>query len=223
MFWTPPEGVEPLTPVLEKPEVPDSPSIAPNGSDSNIEVHSYVGIVEPLTQVLEKPEVPDSPLPYLDTTTGRRTCTGENDDIEVDEVIPPSAVPFLALFACADGLDFLLITLGSLGAVVHGASLVVYLHLFGKIIHLLSLRSNADELFDHFSQIQQNQSFDEMPTACICDLLLTTEFLRNKGKIQGISKVEGKKDKQETPNSQPITYKFLLNLQEISQSNSQLF
>ncbi|KAI3514196.1 hypothetical protein L1887_12515 [Cichorium endivia] len=116
MFWTPPQGVEPLTPVLEKPEVPDSP------------------------------------LPYLDTTTSRRTFTGENDDIEEEEVIPPSAVPFLALFACADGLDFLLITLGSLGAVVHGASLVVYLHLFGKIIHLLSLRSNADELFDHFSQ-----------------------------------------------------------------------
>ncbi|KAI3749945.1 hypothetical protein L2E82_20566 [Cichorium intybus] len=56
--------------------------------------------VEPLTPVLEKPEFPESPLPYLDTTTGRRTCTGENDDIEVDEVIPPSAVPFLVLFAC---------------------------------------------------------------------------------------------------------------------------
>ncbi|KAI3690883.1 hypothetical protein L2E82_49095 [Cichorium intybus] len=28
-----------------------------------------------------------------------------------------------------------------------------------------------------------------MPTACICDLLLATEFLRSKGKIQGISKV----------------------------------
>ncbi|KAL7588934.1 hypothetical protein Lser_V15G38449 [Lactuca serriola] len=120
MFWTPPEGVEP----------------------------------QPLTPVLEKPEVPDSPLPYLDTTTSRRKFNGGNDHIEEEEeeVIPPSAVPFLALFACADGLDFLLILLGSLGAVVHGASLVVFLHLFGKIIHLLSLRNNADQLFDHFSQ-----------------------------------------------------------------------
>ncbi|KAI3749683.1 hypothetical protein L2E82_20299 [Cichorium intybus] len=49
-------------------------------------------------------------------------------------------------------IDFLLITLGWFCAVVHGASLVVYLHLFGKIIHLLSLRTNADDLFDHFSQ-----------------------------------------------------------------------
>lgn len=122
MFWTPPEGVEP----------------------------------QPLTPVLEKPEVPDSPLPYLDTTTSRRKFNGGNDHIEEEEeeeVIPPSAVPFLALFACADGLDFLLIMLGSLGAVVHGASLVVFLHLFGKIIHLLSLRNNADQLFDHFSQV----------------------------------------------------------------------
>ncbi|CAI9297900.1 unnamed protein product [Lactuca saligna] len=121
MFWTPPEGVDP----------------------------------QPLTPVLEKPEVPDSPLPYLDTTTSRRKFNGRKDDIEEEEeeeVIPPSAVPFLALFACADGLDFLLIMLGSLGAVVHGASLVVFLHLFGKIIHLLSLRNNADQLFDHFSQ-----------------------------------------------------------------------
>ncbi|KAI3507360.1 hypothetical protein L1887_22341 [Cichorium endivia] len=38
------------------------------------------------------PEVPDSPLPYLDRTTGCRNCTGENDDIEVDEVIPVTVV-----------------------------------------------------------------------------------------------------------------------------------
>ncbi|KAL4570994.1 hypothetical protein LXL04_017744 [Taraxacum kok-saghyz] len=109
------------------------------------------GAAEPLTPVLEKPEVPDSPLPYLDTTTSRRNFVGGNDDNKEEEVIPPSAVPFLALFSCADGLDFLLIMLGSVGAVVHGASLVVYLHLFGKIIHLLSLRSNPDEVFDLFS------------------------------------------------------------------------
>ncbi|KAI3509050.1 hypothetical protein L1887_24074 [Cichorium endivia] len=64
MFWTPPQGVEPLTPVLEKTEVPEPP------------------------------------LPYLETTTSHRTCTAENDDIEVDEVIPPSVVPFLVFFAC---------------------------------------------------------------------------------------------------------------------------
>ncbi|KAI3788975.1 hypothetical protein L2E82_01758 [Cichorium intybus] len=70
-----------------------------NCSSSPSVTQSQLG-VEPLTPVLEKPEFPESPLPYLDTTTGRRTCTGENDDIEVDEVIPPSAVPFLVLFAC---------------------------------------------------------------------------------------------------------------------------
>ncbi|XP_024965312.1 ABC transporter B family member 20-like [Cynara cardunculus var. scolymus] len=109
--------------------------------------------VGPLTPVSENSEVPDSPLPYLDTTTSRRNFPEKNDDIEEeDEVIPPSAVPFTALFACADGFDWILIAVGSLAAVVHGASLAVYLHLFGKIIHLLSFHSNADELFNHFSQ-----------------------------------------------------------------------
>ncbi|KAI3772402.1 hypothetical protein L6452_03587 [Arctium lappa] len=110
--------------------------------------------VGPLTPVSENPEVPDSPLPYLDTTTSRRNLPQKNDDIEEEEeeVIPPSAVPFTALFACADGFDWILIAVGSLAAVVHGASLAVYLHLFGKIIHLLGFRSNADELFDEFSQ-----------------------------------------------------------------------
>ncbi|KAJ9548197.1 hypothetical protein OSB04_020740 [Centaurea solstitialis] len=109
--------------------------------------------VGPLTPVTENPELPDSPLPYLDTTASRRNLPSKNDDdVEEKEVIPPSAVPFTALFACADRFDWMLIAVGSMAAVVHGASLAVYLHLFGKIIHSLSFGSNADEVFDHFSQ-----------------------------------------------------------------------
>ncbi|GKD75448.1 ABC transporter B family member 20-like protein [Tanacetum coccineum] len=115
--------------------------------------------VGPLTPVSENPEALDStdePLPYFDTTTSRRNFVEENDEIEEElEVIAPSAVPFTALFRCADVFDWILIVVGSLCAVVHGGSLVAYLHLFGKIIHLLSFRigsSNTHELFNDFSQ-----------------------------------------------------------------------
>ncbi|GJS30435.1 ABC transporter B family member 20-like protein [Tanacetum coccineum] len=115
--------------------------------------------VGPLTPVSENPEALDStdePLPYFDTTTSRKNFVEENDEIEEElEVIAPSAVPFTALFRCADVFDWILIVVGSLCAVVHGGSLVAYLHLFGKIIHLLSFRigsSNTHELFNDFSQ-----------------------------------------------------------------------
>nr|GEV38438.1 ABC transporter B family member 19-like [Tanacetum cinerariifolium] len=115
--------------------------------------------VGPLTPVSENPEALDStdePLPYFDTTASRRNFVEENDDNEEEqEVIAPSAVPFTALFRCADVFDWILIVVGSLCAVIHGGSLVAYLHLFGKIIHLLSFRigsSNTHELFNDFSQ-----------------------------------------------------------------------
>ncbi|XP_048446756.1 ABC transporter B family member 20 isoform X2 [Pyrus x bretschneideri] len=50
---------------------------------------------------------------------------------------PPAAVPFSRLFTCADRLDWVLMTVGSLAAAAHGTALVVYLHYFGKIIHVL--------------------------------------------------------------------------------------
>ncbi|MFS7943030.1 putative ABC-type xenobiotic transporter [Helianthus anomalus] len=101
-----------------------------------------------LTPVSENSEAPDTPL----SNTSSRSVIDENDDFEEKEVVSPSAVPFMALFNCADGFDWILMVVGSLGSVVHGASLAVYIHLFGKVIHLLSFHSNADELFDRFSR-----------------------------------------------------------------------
>ncbi|KAK9055395.1 hypothetical protein SSX86_026478 [Deinandra increscens subsp. villosa] len=111
-----------------------------------------IGIVGPLTPVSENSEVPDSPSSHFSTTTSGRSNIEEDNNIEEDEPTSPSAVPFLALFNCAEGFDWILMVAGSLGAVVHGASLAVYLHLFGKIIHLFSFNSNADQVFDLFSQ-----------------------------------------------------------------------
>jgi hypothetical protein len=60
---------------------------------------------------------------------------------EIDELDSPSppTVPFVKLFVYADGLDWILMSLGSLAAAVHGAALPVFLVYVGKIINLFAL------------------------------------------------------------------------------------
>ncbi|KAI3710805.1 hypothetical protein L2E82_40599 [Cichorium intybus] len=67
-------------------------------------------------------------------------------------------------------------------------------------------------------KIQQNQSFDEMPTACICDLLLATEFRRTKGKIQGISKL---RYVGSDIASRPVWTDYINSLKSLTAQNSQ--
>ncbi|KAI3412577.1 uncharacterized protein J3R85_017199 [Psidium guajava] len=106
--WSPPH-IQPLTPVSEVSEPPESPSPY---VDTNAEAGGPAGAqVEP-EEEMEEPE-------------------------EVEP--PPAAVPFSGLFACADRLDWGLMIVGSLAAAAHGTALVVYLHYFAKIVDALHL------------------------------------------------------------------------------------
>ncbi|KAJ3676517.1 hypothetical protein LUZ60_003929 [Juncus effusus] len=105
--WSPPH-VQPLTPVSEVSEPPESPSpyadpTAEGGGGGDD------GGVGP---------------------------AGEEDEMDEAEP-PPAAVPFKHLFKCADRLDWGLMVVGGVAAACHGLALVVYLHLFGKAINLL--------------------------------------------------------------------------------------
>ncbi|KAH7537254.1 hypothetical protein FEM48_Zijuj03G0073400 [Ziziphus jujuba var. spinosa] len=96
--------------------------------------------IQPLTPVSEVSEPPESPSPYLDASTDAAAQPVEQEEeIEEPEEIepPPAAVPFTRLFACADRLDWVLMLVGSFAAAAHGTALVVYLHYFAKIIHVL--------------------------------------------------------------------------------------
>lgn len=116
--------------------------------------------IQPLTPVSEVSEPPESPSPYMDASAEAGTAAGqavevEEEPDEMEEMEPPpAAVPFSRLFACADRLDWLLMLLGSLAAAAHGAALVVYLHYFAKIIHVLSIGSTPDQ--DHQKLLQVN-------------------------------------------------------------------
>lgn len=112
--------------------------------------------IQPLTPVSEVSEPPESPSPYTDMGTG------DAEPVEVEEEIdaeneemepPPAAVPFSQLFACADRLDWALMFVGSLAAAAHGTALVVYLHYFAKIIHLLRHNEFSEELYDRFTEL----------------------------------------------------------------------
>lgn len=106
--WSPPH-IQPLTPVSEVSEPPESPSpyvetSAEGGGPAGAQV-------EPEEEV-EEPE-------------------------EVEP--PPAAVPFTRLFACADRFDWGLMIVGSFAAAAHGTALVFYLHYFAKIVNVLHL------------------------------------------------------------------------------------
>ncbi|KAK9169269.1 hypothetical protein Syun_001409 [Stephania yunnanensis] len=111
--------------------------------------------IQPLTPVSEVSEPPESPSPYLDSSTEPAPLEEDGGIEETEEMEPPpAAVPFSRLFACADGFDWVLMVVGSLAAAAHGTALVVYLHFFGKVIHLLNFRDppeRREELFREFA------------------------------------------------------------------------
>lgn len=49
------------------------------------------------------------------------------------------SVPFFKLFTFADSYDVLLMVLGSIGAIAHGASVPVFFIFFGKLINLIGV------------------------------------------------------------------------------------
>ncbi|KAK8671694.1 hypothetical protein V6N13_038281 [Hibiscus sabdariffa] len=122
--------------------------------------------IQPLTPVSEVSEPPESPSPYLDASAEAAAAAAaaqveaEEEMEEAEELeSPPAAVPFSKLFACADRLDWALMIVGSLAAAAHGTALVVYLHYFAKIVHVLGIGSSVpeperlDEQFERFTEL----------------------------------------------------------------------
>nr|CAB3501216.1 unnamed protein product [Digitaria exilis] len=129
--WASPH-VQPLTPVSEVSEPPESPSPYGDGPSGD----AGVGARE-----------------------GEGPGAGE-EEVDEDEVEPPpAAVSFWRLFEFADGVDWALMAAGALAAAAHGAALVVYLHYFGRALNLLEsqrvdspLYGRNEELLHRFKE-----------------------------------------------------------------------
>jgi ATP-binding cassette subfamily B (MDR/TAP) protein 1 len=70
------------------------------------------------------------------------TSGGSGKEEKVDKSVP--AVGFGELFRFADGLDYILMTIGTVGAIVHGCSLPIFLRFFADLVN--SFGSNANNL-----------------------------------------------------------------------------
>ncbi|XP_008794734.2 ABC transporter B family member 20-like [Phoenix dactylifera] len=106
--------------------------------------------MQPLTPVSEVSEPPESPSPFTDSGVEAVQVEDEGPVDDVEEIEPPpAAVPFSRLFACADGLDWVLMTVGAFAAAAHGMALVVYLHFFGRAINLLNSESLSSDMHGH--------------------------------------------------------------------------
>ncbi|KAM7272037.1 hypothetical protein ACFE04_031251 [Oxalis oulophora] len=135
--------------------------------------------IQPLTPVSEVSEPPESPSPYLDpsidTSTGPGPAGGgpqvdpygdqdDPDGLDDDMEPPPAAVPFSKLFVCADRLDWGLMIVGSIAAAAHGTALVVYLHYFAKVVHVLKI---GEGLGDEERINMQFHRFKELALAIV--------------------------------------------------------
>ncbi|KAF7138356.1 hypothetical protein RHSIM_Rhsim07G0129600 [Rhododendron simsii] len=63
----------------------------------------------------------------------------ETKEREEGEIKKPKKVPFRKLFAFADTYDWFLMSVGSVGACIHGASVPVFFVFFGKIINVMGM------------------------------------------------------------------------------------
>ncbi|XP_010504382.1 PREDICTED: ABC transporter B family member 20-like [Camelina sativa] len=115
--WSPPH-MQPLTPVSEVSEPPESPSpYLDPGAESG---GGGTG-----------------------TAAAQAQADADEEIDELDEVEPPpAAVPFSQLFACADRFDWVLMIVGSVAAAAHGTALIVYLHYFAKIVEVLAFSND---------------------------------------------------------------------------------
>ena len=65
-------------------------------------------------------------------------------------------VAFKELFRFADGLDYVLMTIGSVGAFVHGCSLPLFLRFFADLVNSFgSNANNVDKMMQEVLKVQQ--------------------------------------------------------------------
>ena len=131
LFGLSPPHIQPLTPVSEVSEPPESPS-------PYLDTTTEAAAAAAAAQVEAEEDM-------------------EEEEEEMEP--PPAAVPFSRLFACADRLDWALMIVGSLAAAAHGTALVVYLHYFAKIVQVLGIGppvhrpERLDEQFERFKEV----------------------------------------------------------------------
>lgn len=132
--WSEMQGLElvspaPPDPFKTNPTTPTpTPTQTPTTPDS-----------EP--RVSEQAAAPRETKP-MESSEHKKDSSGGGGSGEKPEAVP--AVGFGQLFRFADGLDYILMTIGTVGAIVHGCSLPLFLRFFADLVN--SFGSNANNM-----------------------------------------------------------------------------
>ncbi|KAL3628479.1 Multidrug resistance protein 1 [Castilleja foliolosa] len=92
--------------------------------------------IKPQTHINSNP----SPPMEVSTSDGKKAAAGE----AAEKPSSPPPVRFAELFRFADSLDYVLMTIGTIGAIVHGSSLPLFLRFFADLVN--SFGSNANNV-----------------------------------------------------------------------------
>lgn len=97
-----------------------------------------LGVEEDIVQNTNR-EIRDEGVEHEETVLPASNIKSEEEN---DPKSSPS-IPLYQLFSFADGLDYVLMIMGTIGACVHGASIPIFFIFFGKLINAFG--SHASE------------------------------------------------------------------------------
>lgn len=116
----------------------DSSSFKPNNSPSSIIPTPLTATLTTTTETGKEREERDMDGSEGNTGGGGGGASGDGEKPSS----PPPAVGFGELFRFADGLDYVLMGIGSLGAIVHGSSLPLFLRFFADLVNSFGSYAN---------------------------------------------------------------------------------
>lgn len=110
-----------------------------NASSINSNSTTTPSLTAPTAPVITAGSEGSAQTPPVMEVEGKKDGGGEPD-----KPGSPPSVGFGELFRFADGLDYVLMTIGTVGAIVHGSSLPLFLRFFADLVN--SFGSNADNV-----------------------------------------------------------------------------
>ncbi|KAL2250660.1 ABC transporter B family member 1 [Sesamum indicum] len=149
--WSEMQGLELVVSAHSENSAADSnnpPSIKAHNRINTNTIPSTAVSTEPTAQIVKQGEGPSqdsverretAAVMEVSTTDGKKDGGGEPE-----KPGSPPPVGLSELFRFADGLDYVLMAIGSVGAIVHGSSLPLFLRFFADLVN--SFGSNANDV-----------------------------------------------------------------------------
>lgn len=109
--------------------------------DATIANNVKLASIDSMSRIVDKDktsEVDDKDVKKNEMSNERKK---HDDDLK--------SIALIKLFAFADSFDYLLLTIGSMGAIIHGCGLPIFCLMFGKLLHGLGANANNPDVVAH--------------------------------------------------------------------------